>query len=118
MEDYYEVWGIPAEVVARFKEEPYVEVWQLTKNGSGFQVFAKGEETGPDGEDATPKQEWTWHAPVKRHSPVGSKMLASASLVAPNTIQIIYLAEDHGITEIQTHKFAATGVEVEPSGYQ
>ena len=118
MEDYYEVWGIPAVVVARFKEEPYVEVWHLTKNGSGFEVFAQGEETGPDGEDATPKQEWTWHAPVKRHSPVGSKMLASASLVAPNTIQIIYLAEDHGITEIQTHKFAATGVEVEPSGYQ
>ena len=93
-------------------------MWQLTKNGSGFQVFAKGEETGPDGEDATPKQEWTWHAPVKRHSPLGSKMLASASLVAPDTIQIIYLAEDHGITEIQTHKFAANGVEVEPCGYQ
>ena len=37
-------------------------------------------------------------------------MLASASLIGPNTIQIIYLAEDQGVTEIQTHP-SATGVQ-------
>ena len=40
---------------------------------------------------------------------------ASASLVGPNTIQIIYLAEDQQVTEIQTMKFTAAGVEVKNS---
>ena len=43
---------------------------------------------------------------------LGADMLASASLIGPNTIQIIYLAEDQGVTEIQTHKFTAAGIEV------
>ena len=44
--------------------------------------------------------------------PVFADMLASASLISPNTIQIIYLAEEQGVTEIQTHKFTAAGIEV------
>merc|ERR1711899_1861 len=60
IEDYYgRRWGIPTEVVGKFKEEPYVEVWQLHESGSGFN----------------------------------------------------YLAEDQGVTEIQTHKFTAAGIE-------
>merc|ERR1712210_297257 len=94
LDDYYALWNIPAEVVARFKEDPYVEVWGLNEKGSGFSVH-----------------EWTWHAPIGRHSPVGSKMLASASLVGPNTIQIIYMQEDQKFTEIKTMKFTAAGVE-------
>merc|ERR1711990_1342975 len=53
IEKYYGLWGIPAEVVAEFTKDPYVEVWGLNQE-SGFSV---------------------------------SKMVASASLVGPNTIQ-------------------------------
>merc|ERR1711902_353588 len=64
-------------------------------------------------EKETSKHEWIWQAPVPRMAPVpvGSMMLASASLVGPNTIQIIYLAEEQKITEVQTMKFTAAGVE-------
>ena len=113
IEDYYgRRWGIPTEVVGKFKEEPYVEVWQLHESGSGFDYLAERKEIGPNGEKTTSEDTWTWHAPVKRRGPAGADMLASASLIGPNTIQIIYLAEDQGVTEIQTHKFTAAGIEV------
>ena len=112
IEDYYGLWGIPTEVVDQFKEEPYVEVWGLSQEGSGFSVHAQRKSAGLNGKKETPKHEWKWQAPARRHSPVGSKMIASASLVGPNTIQIIYLAEDQQVTEIQTMKFTAAGVEV------
>ena len=112
LDNYYALWNIPAEVVARFKEDPYVEVWGLNEKGSGFSVHAQRKSTGANGKSATSKHEWIWHAPVSRHSPVGSKMLASASLVGPNTIQIIYMQEDQKFTEIKTMKFTAAGVEV------
>ena len=113
IEDYYgRRWGIPTEVVGKFKEEPYVEVWQLHESGSGFDYLAERKEIGPNGEKTTSEDTWTWHAPVKRRGPAGANMLASASLIGPNTIQIIYLAEDQGVTEIQTHKFTAAGIEV------
>ena len=117
IEDYYGLWGIPAEVVGKFKEEPYVEVWGLNQEGSGFSVHAQRKSAGPNGEKETSKHEWIWQAPVPRMAPVpvGSMMLASASLVGPNTIQIIYLAEEQQITEIQTMKFTAAGVEVNNS---
>jgi len=112
IEDYYgRRWGIPTEVVGKFKEEPYVEVWQLHESGSGFDYLAERKEIGPNGEKTTSEDTWTWHAPVKRRGPAGADMLASASLIGPNTIQIIYLAEDQGVTEIQTHKFTAAGIE-------
>merc|ERR1712158_233174 len=41
IEDYYGLWGIPAEVVSQFKEEPFVEVWGLNQEGSGFSVYAQ-----------------------------------------------------------------------------
>ena len=112
IEDYYGLWGIPAEVVDQFKAEPYVEVWGLNQEGSGFSVHAQRKNPGANGEKVTSKHEWTRHAPVRRHSSVGSMMEASASIVGPNTIQIIYLAEAQQVTEIQTHKFTAAGVEV------
>ena len=113
IEDYYgRRWGIPTEVVGKFKEEPYVEVWQLHESGSGFDYLAERKEIGPNGEKTTSEDTWTWHAPVKRRGPAGANMLASAGLIGPNTIQIIYLAEDRGVTEIQTHKFTAAGIEV------
>ena len=99
-------------MVGKFKEEPYVEVWQLHESGSGFDYLAERKEIGPNGEKTTSEDAWTWHAPVKRRGPAGADMLASASLIGPNTIQIIYLAEDQGVTEIQTHKFTAAGIEV------
>merc|ERR1712020_356320 len=111
IEAYYGLWGIPAEVVVQFKEDPYVEVWALNQEGSGFSVHAQRKSPRQNGEKTTSKHEWIWQAPVRRHSPVGSKMIASASLVGPNTIQIIYLAEDQHVTEIQTMKFTAAGVE-------
>merc|ERR1711881_61406 len=111
IEDYYGLWGIPADVVDEFKEEPYVEVWGLNQEGSGFSVHAQRKSAGLNGKKATSRQEGRWQAPASRHSPVGSKMGASASLVGPNTIQIIYLAEAQQVTEIQTHKFTAAGVE-------
>ena len=112
LDDYYALWNIPAEVVARFKEDPYVEVWGLNEKGSGFSVHAQRKSPGANGKSETSKHEWTWHAPIPRISPVGSKMLASASLVGPNTIQIIYMQEDQKFTEIKTMKFTAAGVEV------
>ena len=112
IEAYYGLWGIPAEVVVRFKEEPYVEVWEVNQEGSGFSVHAQRKSPGENGEETTSKHEWIWQAPARRHSPVGSMMAASASLVGPNTIQIIYLAEAQQVTEIQTLKFTAAGVEV------
>jgi len=111
IEAYYGLWGIPAEVVVRFKEEPYVEVWEVNQEGSGFSVHAQRKSPGENGEETTSKHEWIWQAPARRHSPVGSMMAASASLVGPNTIQIIYLAEAQQVTEIQTLKFTAAGVE-------
>ena len=78
----------------------------LNESGSGFDNWNKA------GENATPKDAWTWHAPVKRRGLEGSWMMASASLIGPNTIQIIYLAEEQAITEIQTHKFTPAGIEV------
>merc|ERR1711899_87232 len=45
IEDYYgRRWGIPTEVVGKFKEEPYVEVWQLHESGSGFDYLAERKE--------------------------------------------------------------------------
>ena len=99
-------------MVAKFKEDPYVEVWGLNKDLSGFSVHAQRKSPGENGKSETSKHEWTWHAPIRRISPVGSKMLASASLVGPNTIQIIYMQEDQKFTEIKTMKFTAAGVEV------
>ena len=99
-------------MVGKFKEEPYVEVWQLHESGSGFDYLAERKEIGPNGEKTTSEDAWTWHAPVKRRGLEGSWMMASASLIGPNTIQIIYLAEEQAITEIQTHKFTPAGIEV------
>ena len=99
-------------MVAEFTKDPYVEVWGLNQE-SGFSVHAMRKAAGPNGEKSTSKHEWTWHAPIERLSPVPvSKMVASASLVGPNTIQIIYMAEEQAITEIQTHKFTPAGIEV------
>merc|ERR1712045_344523 len=93
IEKYYGLWGIPAEVVAEFTKDPYVEVWGLNQE-SGFSVHAMRKTAGPNGETTTSKHEWTWHAPIERLSPVPvSKMVASASLVGPNTIQIIYMTQ-------------------------
>merc|ERR1712179_893372 len=52
-----------------------------------------------------------WNAPSQRFSLGMSPMAASASLVGPNTIQILNLAGANQITEIQTLKFTAAGIE-------
>merc|ERR1711983_603505 len=67
------------------------------QEGSGFSVHAQRKSAGLNGKKETSKHEWKWQAPARMHSPVGSKMIASASLVGPNTIQ--------------TMKFTAAGVE-------
>ena len=105
-------------MVAEFTKDPYVEVWGLNQE-SGFSVHAMRKTAGPNGEKSTSKHEWTWHAPIERLSPVPvSKMVASASLVGPNTIQIIYMTKPGSgleVTMIQTHTFSAAGVEVQYS---
>merc|ERR1712020_304235 len=74
IEDYYGLWGIPTEVVDKFKEEPYVEVWGLNQEGSGFSVHAQRKSAGLNGKKETSKHEWRWQAPARMHSPVGSKI--------------------------------------------
>ena len=105
-------------MVAEFTKDPYVEVWGLNQE-SGFSVHAMRKTAGPNGEKSTSKHEWVWHAPIERLSPVPvSKMVASASLVGPNTIQIIYMTQPGSgleVTMIQTHTFSAAGVEVQYS---
>ena len=60
IEDYYgRRWGVPTEVVGKFKEEPYVEVWQLHESGSGFDYLAERKEIGPNGEKTTSEDNWT-----------------------------------------------------------
>ena len=91
----------------RIKEEDsHLEVWTLNQEGSGFSVHALV------GEDALGEQELIWNAPTKMFSLGVSPMASSASLIGPNTIQILNLAEAEQITEIQTLKFTAAGLEV------
>ena len=91
----------------RIKEEDsHLEVWTLNQEGSGFSVHALV------GEDALGEQELIWTAPTKMFSLGVSPMASSASLIGPNTIQILNLAEAEQITEIQTLKFTAAGLEV------
>jgi len=89
------------------KEEPdsHFEVYTLNKDGSGFSAHVLVEE------EAIGEQEWIWNAPAQRLSFSLSRMTASASLVGPNTIQILNLAGANQITEIQTLKFTAAGIE-------
>ena len=90
------------------KEEPdsHFEVYTLNKDGSGFSAHVLV------GEEAIGEQEWIWNAPAQRLSFSLSRMTASASLVGPNTIQMLNLAGANQITEIQTLKFTAAGIEV------
>ena len=84
----------------------HLEVFTLNKDGSGFSVHALV------GEEAHGEQEWIWNAPTQRFSLGGSRMDASASLIGSNTIQILNLAGADQITESQTLKFTAAGIEV------
>ena len=88
------------------ESDSHLEVFTLNKDGSGFSLHAL------IGEKAHGEQEWTWNAPTERFSLSLSRMAASASLIGPNTIQILNLARADQITEIQTLKFTAAGVEV------
>ena len=90
------------------KEEPasHFEVYTLNKDGSGFSAHVLVEE------EAVGEQEWIWNAPAQRLSFSLSRMTASASLIGPNTIQILNLARADQITEIQTLRFTAAGIEV------
>ena len=88
------------------EEDNRFEVLTLNQEGSGFSVH------GFVGEETFGEQEWIWNAPSQRLSLSFSPMDASASLIGPNTIQIINLAGVDQITEIQTLKFTATGIEV------
>ena len=107
MDDYYALWGINATVLDRIKEaDSHLEVWTLNQEGSGFSVHALV------GEDTFGEQEWIWNAPTQMLSLGINEMAASASLIGPNTIQILNLAMLDQITEIQTLKFTAAGVEV------
>ena len=107
MDDYYALWGINATVLDRIKEaDSHLEVWTLNQEGSGFSVHALV------GEEVFGEQEWIWNAPTHMLSLGINEMAASASLIGPNTIQILNLAMLDQITEIQTLKFTATGVEV------
>ena len=104
---YYELWGINATVLDRIKEaDSHLEVWTLNQEGSGFSVHALV------GEEVFGEQEWIWNAPTHMLSLGINEMAASASLIGPNTIQILNLAMLDQITEIQTLKFTAAGVEV------
>ena len=89
-------------------DDSHLEVWTLNQEGSGFSVHAlvEGKAFG--------EQEWIWNAPNYKTSlsGVGSSMTSSASLIGPNTIQILNLAMADQITEIQTLRFTASGVEV------
>merc|ERR1712233_2882 len=103
---YYDLWGINATMLDQINEEDsHLEVWTLNQEGSGFSAYALV------GEEAFGEQEWIWNAPSQRLSLSFSPMAASASLIGPNTIQIINLAGVDQITEIQTLKFTATGIE-------
>ena len=84
----------------------HLEVFTLNKDGSGFSLHALV------GAEAQGEQEWIWNAPTARFSLGGSWMIASASLIGPNTIQILNLAGADQITEIQTLRFTAAGIEV------
>ena len=107
MDDYYSLWGINATVLDRIKEaDSHLEVWTLNQEGSGFSVHALV------GEEVFGEQEWIWNAPTHMLSLGINEMAASASLIGPNTIQILNLAMLDQITEIQTLKFTAAGVEV------
>ena len=88
------------------ESDSHLEVFTLNKDGSGFSVHALV------GEEAHGEQEWIWNAPTERFSLSLSRMAASASLIGPNTIQILNLARADQITEIQTLKFTAAGIEV------
>ena len=88
------------------ESDSHLEVFTLNKDGSGFSLHAL------IGEKAHGEQEWTWNAPTERFSLSLSRMAASASLIGPNTIQILNLAGEDQITEIQTLKFTAAGIEV------
>ena len=88
------------------ESDSHLEVFTLNKDGSGFSLHALF------GEKAQGEQEWTWNAPTERFSLSLSRMAASASLIGPNTIQILNLARADQITEIQTLKFTAAGIEV------
>merc|ERR1712080_815806 len=103
---YYELWGINVTVLDQIDEEDsHLEVWTLNQEGSGFSVHALV------GEETHGKQEWIWNAPSQRFSLGMSPMAASASLIGPNTIQILNLAGVDQVTEIQTLKFTAAGIE-------
>ena len=86
--------------------DSHLEVFTLNKDGSGFSLHALV------GAEAQGEQEWIWNAPTARFSLGGSWMIASASLIGPNTIQILNLAGEDQITEIQTLRFTAAGIEV------
>merc|ERR1712179_193740 len=106
VEAYYDLWGINATILDQINgEDNRFEVLTLNQEGSGFSVH------GFVGEETFGEQEWIWNAPSKRLSLSASPMAASASLIGPNTIQIINLAGVDQITEIQTLKFTATGIE-------
>jgi len=103
---YYNLWGINSTVLDESSDDDHhIEVFTLNEQGAGFSVYALVNDK-PFGEQA-----WLWHAPEVRHSFSGSLLMASSSLVAPNTIQILNLAKADQITEIQTLRFTPAGVE-------
>ena len=108
VDDYYELWGVDTTVLDQRPNEDnsHLEVWTLNKEGTGFSVHALV------GEEAVGEVEWIWNLPTRMFSIGGSWMVGSASLIGPNTIQILHLAGADQVTEIQTYKFTAAGVEV------
>ena len=112
MNQYFALWGINDTLVSYFKEFPYTEVYKVKEDGTGFEVLAiesAPEEGGGEGGELF---DLTWNKETKIPSPLGSQLDTTASLVGPNTMRLVYLAKEEGITDVQTLRFTELGIQV------
>ena len=107
MTQYYSVWGVNASMTESIKENPWIEQYQVKEDQSGLVAtsLVEGEEPFP--------VDLTWNKMTTiTHPSLGSQVDIMAHLVGPNTVQIVYMVKEEGITDINTLRFTEAGIEV------
>ena len=108
MNQYFAVWGVNSTLVDYLKENPYIELYEVKEDQSGMFVTAI-----TDGEGEPFKLDMTFGKPKSIiHPTLGSEVDITATVVAPNTLQLVYDAKADGILDIHTLTFTPLGIQV------
>ena len=110
MTQYHAIWGVNASVTEEVKQNPWIDLFVVKDDYSGMVVQSLSEGEDPFTVDLT----WNKVTTIKIPSIAnGTDMDILPSLVAPNTVQLVYFTND-GLTDVNFLKFTGIGIQVSP----